>query len=550
MPGHRPIISSAKLIAVCTFSSRITGLVRDMLLLHSFGAAWVLDAFFYGFQFPNLFRRLFGEGALAAVFVPTFTRVLEHDGRPAAWRLLARTLGLLTVTVTAVIVLIEAIILLIWVLSPAEPSRQLILALTALMLPFMLTICVVALLASILNCLGSFVPAALTPVILNVVMIVGIVGLAPLLGTGPERQIFAVAASVLVAGLLQLLLLVGVLRRLGVTVACGWRPRDPLVAGMLTRFGPVLLGQGVLLFGVFLDAQICALLTHVRGGPPVGSFFGLSFAYPLQEGALSALTVAQRLYQFPLGVFGISLAVAALPALSRLAARQDWPGWARELTGTFRLAVFAGLLAGAMMIVLAEPIVRLLFEYREFDAAATRRAGRVLMFYGFGLWAFCAQHIVLRGFYSLGNVRTPVVISCSLLPLNLALSLVLIWFEQIREAAFAISTTLTATIGVLVGLLLLRREVDTRLLGAATFWAVGRMLGAAVVCALVVAWVRSRWLVGWAESLGPTVIGRAIETLGSLALGSASFLLLSALLRLPETRLLLRRAPAGRSPAH
>lgn len=549
MPEHRPVISSAKLIAVCTVTSRITGLIRDMLLVHAFGAAWVLDAFFYGFQFPNLFRRLFGEGALAAVFVPTFTRVLENEGRASAWRLLARTLSLLAVTILAIIVIIEAIILTIALLSPGGQSRQLILALTALMLPFMLTICLVALFSSILNCVGSFVPAALTPVVLNVVMIAGIVWLAPLLSDQPDTQIFGIAGSVLVAGVLQLVLLAAVLRREGITLGWSWRPRDPLVRGMLGKMGPVLLGQGVLLFGVFLDAQICVLLTHVEGGSTTGHFFGLSFTYPLEEGALSALTVAQRLYQFPLGVFGISLAVAALPTFSRLAAHEDWPGWTGEVTRLFRLAIFAGLLAGAMMIVLAEPIVQLLFEYREFDHAAAVRAARVLVFYGFGVWAFCAQHIVLRGFYSVGDVRTPVKISCALVPLNLAISLVLIWFGGIREAAFAISTSTTSTLAVLIGLSLLQRQTRARLVGGATLWAIVRMLIAAVASAVVVGWLRALWLPALSSAIETTVLRRTVDTLGALALGCALFLILAQLLGLPEPRLLLRyqRVPATRA---
>ena len=129
MSEHRPVVSSAKLIAGCTLTSRVTGLIRDMLLVHTFGLTWVHDAFLYAFQLPNLFRRLFGEGALAAVFVPTFTRTLETEGRPSAWRVLARTLALLTVTILIVMMAIELVVLVIWLLNP-EVNR-LILSLTA-----------------------------------------------------------------------------------------------------------------------------------------------------------------------------------------------------------------------------------------------------------------------------------------------------------------------------------------------------------------------------------------------------------------------------------
>jgi putative peptidoglycan lipid II flippase len=247
-------------------------------------------------------------------------------------------------------------------------------------------------------------------------------------------------------------------------------------------------------------------------------------------------------------VLGISLAVAALPTFSRLATHRDWPGWTHEVTRALRLALFAGLLTGGLMIVLAEPIVRLLFEYRKFDAEATARAARVLTFYGFGMWAFCVQHIVLRGFYSVGDVRTPVKISCVLVPINLAMSLVLIWLDGIREAAFAISTSLTSTLTVLVGMALLQRRTQTRLVGGALFWGALRMLVAAGVSAWAASAVRSWWQSGLTDLVGAGVGRRAIDTLGALALGCAVFLVLSWLLRLPEARLLLRYRRSVRAP--
>lgn len=545
MSEHRPVISSARLIAGCTLTSRVTGLIRDMLLVHAFGAAWALDAFFFAFQIPNLFRRLFGEGALAAVFVPSFTQTLESDGAHAAWKLLARTLALLTVVLLIVIAIIELVVLLIWVLAPGGGDRAVILGLTALMLPFMLSICVVALFSSILNCVGSFVPAALTPVALNLVMIVGIVWGGPMLGDEPEQQVFAVALAVLVAGVLQLALLIPVLRRKGVTLGWSLRSRDPKVRAILRLMPPVLLGQGVLLIGTFIDGIVCAALTHVGGEPSATTLLGVSFTLPLREGALSSLSIAQRLYQFPLGVFGISLAVAALPTLSRHAARQEWGDWSSELTRSLRIGLFVGMLAGGMMIVVPGPIVRLLFEYNKFDADATARTARVLMFYGFGLWAFIAQHILLRGFYSIGDVRTPVKISCVLVPVNVALSLTLIWFESIRESAFAISTSLTTVLSVVAAFVLLRRRAPAVIDGLKSAWAAARMLIAMIATVLLVWWLRTAWL-PHLETMDSEIARRAVDALGALAIGTATFILLTAALRLPEPMLLLRYGRRGR----
>ncbi len=549
MSAARSVVSSAKLIAVCTLISRVSGLVRDVLLAQAFGLGWVQDAFSYAFQFPNLFRRLFGEGAMAPVFVPTFTRTLENEGSESAWRLLARTLALMTVALVAVIIAIWLIIATIWLLWPGDPqkeaARRLLLSLTALMLPFMLFICVLALLSSILNCVGSFVPAALAPVLLNLVMIGGIAGLGPLLYPGqPQRQVYVVGATVVLAGILQIAFILPALRANRVKLGWQFQPRDPTVQRMLRLLGPVALGQGVLAFGVFLDAQVCAMLTHVQGTPPTATVLGWTFHYPLQEGALSAITYAQRLYQFPLGVLVISLATAALPAFARLATRQEWPAWAAQVRQSLRLAVFEGILTGTMMVMLAAPIVSLLFERGRFTPEHTLRTAHVVVYYGFGLWAFCAQHIVLRAFYSLGDVRTPLVITAGLLPLNVALNLGLIWVEGIREAAFAISSGLTSALSVLIGLYLLQGRVRVRLMDRTAWLAMGRMLLDAALTGLVL-WLATPRCQGLAASAGGGLLGRAVETLGLLAIGSGVFVGAAWALRLEEVGLLLTRRRTG-----
>ena len=549
MPPGRSVISSAKLIALCTLISRITGLARDILLAQAFGLGWVQDAFAYAFQVPNLFRRLFGEGAMAPVFVPTFTKTLETEGRDAAWKLLARTLALMTLALSATVVVLWLVIAVVWYFLPVDPAqaaaRELLLSLTALMLPFMLTICLVALLSAILNCVGSFGPAALAPVLLNLTMIAGIAWAAPHFAPGqPTRQVHLVALCVLLAGVVQLVFLLPALRANGVTLGFRVDLRDPTVRHMGRLLVPVALGQGVLAVGVFLDAQICTMLSHVHDTPATFSLLGLTLAYPLQEGALSSITCAQRLYQFPLGVLVISLATAALPAFSRAAARQDWPAWTTEVRQSLRLAVFEGLLAGVVMIVVPQALVRLLFEWGRITPEGTARIGYVVAWYGAGLWAFCAQHIVLRAFYSLGDVRTPLVISAGLLPLNVLLSLVLVWFDGVREAAFAISSSTTSSLGVVIGLILLRRRLGEPLLDRTTWVALAKMLVATGVAAVVLVGVAPPWR-SVTTGLFNALLARGIETFGLLAAGAGAFLAAACALRLNEVRLLLSRGRGG-----
>jgi len=562
MPSPATIFSSARLIAVCTLASRVTGMIRDMLLVHAFGASKVMDAFSFAFAFPNLFRRLFGEGALAAVFVPTFTRTLESDGREPSWKLLARTVSLLTMSLGALIGLVELVLLAawfgfqwIWPDATAEQlsAHRLLVSLTALMAPFMLTICLVALFSSLLNCLGSFGVPALMPLVLNAGMIVGLVWVGPALhASEPAIQVYGVAASVVAAGGIQLGLIL--LRARGAGVKLGWSfaPRDPAVRGMLRLMTPVALGQGVLLLSAYLDAQLCWVLTQKQTGADEAAAAAAGWA-PLAPGSLTVLYVAQRLYQFPLGVLGISVAIAALPALSRLAARADWVPWAQELRKSLRLSVFIGLLSGCVMVVAAEPIVRLLFEYARFDAGATARAARVLSWYGVGMWAFCAQHLVLRGFYSLGDVRTPLYVSGLAVPLNVLLSVLLVWLPAVREAAFAIATTVTSTLCVLVSLALLQRGSEAPILDRVALLALLRMLAAAVAGALATwGWMAWSPLAPWVHGAG-AVVSRAVETGAILIVGIAAFLAAGAALGLPEWRYVLlrrrRRGAAATSPS-
>lgn len=546
MAESRSILSNTKLIALCTLASRVTGLARDMLLAHVFGAAWIQDVFSYAFQIPNLFRRLLGEGALSAAFVPVFARSLEADGRERAWALLARTLALLTVALLAVVAIVEvAIGAFAWL----RAADGLILALTAVTTPFMLTVCLVALFSSVLNCVGSFVPAALVSIVLNVVMIAAIVWAGPAIGgTDLRSQMHVVAWSVPLAGVLQILFLLPALRAKGVPL--GWKIdlSDREVRSMLARLGPVALGQGAILVSTYLDTQTCIMLTGLKDRATSAHVFGFSFEYPLMEGALSCVTVAQRLYQFPMGVLVISMATAAFPVFSRLAAREEWQEWTKQLRDLLRMAAFEGVLVGAAMIVLAEPIVRLLFEYGRFDATATQRSAGVLACYGLGMWAFGAQAIIQRGFYSVGDVNTPLWISLVTTPLNLALSLVLVWQPAIREAAFALSSATTASGAFLVGAWLLSRRQHGAPLDAAGVSAFARMILAALIAGAVTSALYSRVHAELASMNWSAPYVRVVETFLSLGVLSALYLGLTYAMKLPESQRLVRRVLRRRAP--
>jgi putative peptidoglycan lipid II flippase len=541
-------LGSAKLIAACTLASRITGLARDVIINRAFGQNWVQDAFQYGFLIPNLFRRLFGEGALSAIFVPVFVETLDRHDRDRAWVLLGRVTGLMVLVLVVLTVLLEAGVLLVGHFYPAGPMRALQVELTAIMLPFMIGICVLALFSSILNCLQHFAAPALMPIVLNVMLVVGVLVVGPALGDALEDQVVGLGYSVLAAGAIQLVIIIWVMKRRGVRCRPSLSRGDPDVRRMVRLFVPVLLGQGVLLFSVFFDAQICTFLTRGPQSAESFSIFGRDVAYPLTEGALSAITNAQRLYQFPLGVLAISLATAVFPRLSLYASRRDYPNLRQTLGQSVRVALFEGVPCAILLVVLAHPIVTLLFEYGRYDAADSVRAAHVLRWYAVGVPAFCCQHLLLRAFYSLKDTKTPMWISVALVAVNLGLSLALVFQPAIREAAFGISTSVTATIHCVVSVWLLRRRMQGYIGGRAIALSAVRILiaGAGVwfVADALRTWTAAVDLAAWGR-----IGGRAARVFIPMAGAGAVFVIATMVLRSGELGWLLGRSRPAKGPS-
>lgn len=548
--AHAPsrFLGSARLIAVCTFVSRITGLARDITMNHIFGQGWVQDAFNFGFLIPNLFRRLFGEGALSAVFIPVFTDVLEHRDRESAWLLLGRVTALMSLVLVVLLVLIEAVALGLGFFAGDGAMRQLQGGLTAVMAPFMVGVCLVALFSSILNCLNHFAVPALLPIVLNTMNIAGAIWIGPLFGEALERQAYGVGLAVVASSVVQFAIILPVLRSHGVHFRFheAWRRLsagarqwyDADMQRILRTFVPVLLGQGVLLFNVFFDAWICTKLTRGPDEGPTFPLLGYTIAYPLETGALSAITNAQRLYQFPLGVLAISLATAAFPTFSQFAVRADLHGLTSAVAQSLRLAIFVGLPSGFALVILGRPIIALLFEHGRFGPDETARAARVLLWYGLGMAAYCCQHILLRGFYSLKDTLTPMKVSCWLVALNAALNVGLLW--TLREEAFGISTAITSWLHVGISTWLLRRRLGG-MMGARAIALSALRTGACTAAACAVAYVFFRQV----SSLDLPSLGRtmraSVDVFGPMFAAAAVYLIASRLLGMTEMSWLFAR---------
>ena len=526
----RSFETHARTVTLLTFLSRIGGLLRDAVMSRVFGAGAAMDAFAFAFLVPNLFRRLFGEGALSAALLPAYTLWSERDPAVAArlaWIVIGRTMLLL-----GGIVLLSEVVLAILLAWGDGPSTSL--WLLAAMLPYAPLICLTALLGSMLQVHHRFGPTAASPLLLNL-LLVGAALLAWRLDGGGAQGIRLVAVAVLLAGAAQAawsawaLHRVGALRR-GVRTA----EASAAAAGVGRMALPMILGLGVLQVNGLVDGVIASWPTLV--GPTV-----LGVEYPLEQGAMALLGWAQRLYEFPLGVFGIAVATAIFPALSRLGG--DPAEFAAVLRRGIRLVLFMGLPASVGLMLVAEPLVAVVLEGGAFTAEDTRLAAWILLGYAPAVWAYSLNQVLVRAFYARGDSMTPVRVAMALVVLNLILNLTLIW-TPLRTAGLAWSTAICAVVqGVVLWWILSRRGVaEGGLLDRPMLRSALASLLLAIAMALLL--LAADQLLPFAASWWGQVLRLgALVGLGGVVVGGGA-----VLLRMPEWRWVLGRGERPRVP--
>ena len=459
---RHPLIAAARITSLGTLASRLLGMVRDMATAALLGLSGggVMDAFTIAFRIPNLFRRLFGEGALAASYLPVLSAQLEKD-RTAAWQLASVLMTWLSVMLVGLIVVAEGTCWVVWMVWGDVPGVGLLVGLAAVMMPYLLFICLAAQVAATLHALSHFSLPALAPTLLNVCWLFGALMGALHFDRDQQAQAWVLAVSILVGGVLQLGVQLPMLRAMGFRFQYNWaRSRDAF--GQVVRaMGPMILGLAVTQINTLLDSLIAWGLAASPDGPERITWLGGAVRYPMQQGAAAAIYYGERLYQFPLGILGLAVATAIFPLLSRHAVRGDRRKLGADLTLGLRLVVFLGVPAGVGLIMLAEPLPRLLFERASFTAADTARAARMIACYAGGVWAYCALPVVIRGYYALGDRVTPVKIGAGVVGLNLALNLLLIW--PLAEAGLAVSTSVAAGVQVLVLIAIFSRRKSSLL---------------------------------------------------------------------------------------
>lgn len=533
--GERDLRSAA-LVSVLLLSSRVTGAYRDHLQAAEFGRTWVADAFNLAYSVPNIFRMLFGEGALSAALVPIFSR-MEATGEPERGRRILRgTFTVLAAVLAGLVLLGEAGCgaALAWIgraraagAPPADGGRpayaveELVLKLLQAMLPYVVLVCLVALLISFLHARRRFALPALTQTVFNAVMSLFLLA-AGWFGTTPEERVWALPAAVLVGGLCQLLVQMPALRREGVSLRPLLPRGDPAYGEALRTMAPVLFGLSIFQMNTLLDRLIALYVVR-------------------DEGAVSVLYYGNRLFWFPLSLVGVAIATTAFPTLAREALHEDRGRLSEALSSSLRSVLFLSVPAALGLILLRAPLVRFLFEYRHFDAAAAERTSKVVLCYGLGLWATCAVPVLSRCFYALGNTRTPAAVGTGIVLLNLALNLA--FAGPFREAGLALATSISTTAQVVIFAWILsgdRFRVRASV-GSPYFL---RILAASALMAAVC--LGTRQVVpplppGLAEG-----IRRAWAVGVPLFAGIVSYFAAAALLRVPEARRLLSvlRRPA------
>ncbi|MBD3160955.1 MAG: murein biosynthesis integral membrane protein MurJ [Candidatus Eisenbacteria bacterium] len=430
---RRGLIRSAAQLGIGTFVSRLLGLGRDMSRAWLFGTGTAADAFSVAFRFPNLLRALFAEGALSAAFVPVFTRTLHEGDRENLEDFLHSfaTLLLLTLVGVSLLGVVLAPLVVPWIVAGFEevPGKiALTIRLTQLLFPYILLIGLATLAMGVLNSFGHFAMPALAPALMNVAMILGVVVVAPRVAETPERQIYALAGAVLVGGLLQGLIQLPPLLRRGLRPRFRWAFGHPGIRKVALLMVPGIFG--------FAVAEINA-------------FVNLLLASRLEPGSVAALEYGQRVMQLPLGVFAVALGTAVLPTLSRQAAAHDFDALRDTYGFSLRMTWLILIPASVLLIVLARPLLMLLFARGAFRTGDSLELTTIaLVWFSVGLVAYGSVKSLVPVFYAQQDTRTPV--RCAALSMGANIVLAVALMGPMRLGGLALATAAASAINVML----------------------------------------------------------------------------------------------------
>jgi len=509
---------AAGIIGIAVMCSRLLGLAREQIFAALFGGGGAMDAFTAAFRIPNLLRDLFAEGALSTAFVTTFSKTIARGGDDAAWQL-ANKVATLTAVVLGALCIAGMVFSaqLVAALAPGfDPGKAALTAqLTRIMFPFILLVSLAALIMGMLNSKSVFGMPAMASSFFNMGSIVGGVTLGFWIDPhfGPQALVGLAVATVF-GGALQLAVQLPSLARLGYRFRPDFRWRDAGVKAILLLMGPSVIAASTTQFNVLVNSM---------------------FASTLGDGPIFWLSIAFRLMQLPLGLFGVALGTVTLPLLSRLVVADQMTAFRAELARAMRLALLLTIPSTVGLIMLAEPIISVLYQHGKFNAYQAAQAAGALRFYAIGLAGYAALKVLVNAFYALDKRKTPMLVSFLAVLLNLLFNWIFTFRLGWGHRGLAFSTGCIATVNFLLLYALMRRHLrglESRRMLLMLVKVAAASAALAAVCA-----ASSHWLLGDWET--QTFLSKLSALLGTVIVGALVFAGCGAALHIEEIKELI-----------
>lgn len=508
------VIRSAGVVGSLTLLSRGLGMLREMLIGYFFGTSLLASAFFVAFTIPNLFRRLFGEGALSAAFIPVFIETRTKQGDKAAWEMAAKVVSM-TAALLSTIAIVGVLLFSLGAKLPCFSEKWIAtFRLARIMFPYVLLICMAALSMAVLNSFKHFATSAFAPSLLNLVLIGVMLVAFPIVGEEPSLRATVLAWGVLVAGVAQVAIQLPALKRFGCPFRFSSRWNDPRIRQMLVLMGPAALGMAVTQFNVLIDR-----------------FLALWIA----PWAPAALTYSERLVYLPLGVIATAMGTVLLPAFSTHAAEGDHETMGNTISRALRHLVFIMVPASLGLLVLAPRILSTIMELGgAFDAESTRLSARALVCYAPGLVVFSAAKILVPAFYAMQDTKTPVRVGMATVALNLVLNITFILTlpTEWKHAGMAFSTVLSGSANVAILSLVLAKRIRS-----IQWMEVSKGFARCLACAAVMgvaAWLAAHYSYPILESRVPAKFAQIGSLVFAVGTGASVYFILALGLKAPE----------------
>jgi len=423
LTDKKQILKSASIITLVTLVSRVLGYVRDQRIALLLGTTPAADAYVLAYRIPNLFRRLVAEGSMTASFIPVFTGYMRERTKQEVWEFANRLFWTLAV-VAAVITILGMVFSpsVVHLFAGKNVAGAQAVELNRIIFPYLFFIALAALAMGILNCFDIFGLPAATPVFLNIATIFFSVGIVWRHFKDPAT---ALAVGVLVGGVLQFLIQVPLLVQKGMKFNFGISFSHPAIRDVARLMVPRLFGIGIGQINLLIDTRFAT-------------------ASMMPEGSLAALYLADRVMELVLGGYAIAVATAILPMMSHQAAANDYGALKKTLAFSVRIVAFITVPAALGLMILREPIIRVLFQHGQFVAASTRLTARALLYYSIGLPALASVKLIVPAFYSARDTKTPVIVAFISMVMNVVLNIVFLqfFFKRVQNGGPALATAL------------------------------------------------------------------------------------------------------------